>query len=304
MSGAALLAGYGADLVLGDPDRCHPVAGFGALAAGIERKAYAPTRLRGAAVASALVLGAAAAGELLARLAPADAALAAVTWMALGGRSLRREAVAVAGFVERGDLPAARLRLRSLCGRDATELDADALRRAIIESLAENTADAVVGALLWGALLGPAGVAGYRAANTLDAMFGHRSERYVAFGWAAARLDDALNWPVSRLAALLATVLSPLVNGSPAAARAVWRRDAAAHPSPNAGQVESAFAGALGVELGGALSYGGAREERARLGMGCRVPTHADVQRAVRLSFLVGSAGALLSAAARAGARR
>ncbi len=299
MTGLALLAGYSADLALGDPERLHPVAGFGMVAAGLERIVYAPSRARGAEVVATLVAGATAAAAALAAATSGPAALATLTWTALGGRSLRREGLAVAAMVQTGDLAEARRRLRSLCGRDAAGLGADALRRAVIESLAENTADAIVGTLLWGALLGPAGAAGYRAANTLDAMFAHRNERYERFGWAAARLDDALNWPVARLTALLTVFLAPLAGASPARATAVWRRDAGAHPSPNAGQVESAFAGALGIELGGTLAYGGRVEERPRLGRGGRTPADGDVRRAARLSALVGAAAALGCAALR-----
>ena len=142
--------------------------------------------------------------------------LAVVTWAALGGRSLAGEARRLARRVEAGDLDGAREVLPSLCGRDPAGLDAQGLSRAAVESVAENTADAVVGALVWGAVAGPAGVAAYRAANTLDAMVGHRSERYASFGWAAARLDDVLSWPGARLGALLAALLAPLVGGSPA----------------------------------------------------------------------------------------
>lgn len=302
MSGTAILAGYGADLVLGDPKRYHPVAGFGQAAAAVERFAYAPNRRRGAAVAAGLVIGAAAAADAMTWIAP-EVTLAALTWGTLGGRSLRREALAVAELARDDDLPRARARLRALCGRDAAALDAAGLRRAVVESLAENTADAVVGALLWLALAGPGGGAAYRAANTLDAMFGHRSERYRTFGWAAARLDDVMNWPVARLAALLATILAPLVGGSPRTALRAWRRDASAHPSPNAGQVEAAFAGALGVRLGGSSTYGGRLEIRPQLGAG-PAPDHADVVRAARLSWLVGAAAAVLCAGLRSRLRR
>jgi adenosylcobinamide-phosphate synthase len=298
MSGAALLTGYAADLVLGDPDRLHPVAGFGNAAAAAERAAYAPTRMRGALVTAALVGATAAIAELLARRTSRTVALAAISWAALGGRSLRREASAVAGHVERDELALARGRLRSLCGRDAAELDATQLCAAAIESLAENTSDAVVGAVLWGAAAGPSGVAAYRAANTLDAMFGHRSERYREFGWAAARLDDALNWPVARLSAMLTCLTAPLVGGSPAAALAVWLRDGPGHPSPNAGRIEASFAGALGVRLGGPLVYAGVPEVRPQLGEG-RSPTVGDVTRAARLSFAVSTAAALLGAVIR-----
>ncbi len=230
------------------------------------------------------------------------AALALVTWAALGGRSLAREARALAACVARDDLDGARAVLPSLCGRDPAGLDGPQLCRAAVESVAENTGDAVVGALVWGALLGPAGVAGYRAANTLDAMVGHRSARYEHFGWAAARLDDALSWPGARGAAALAAVCAPVAGGRPRAAWRTLRRDGAEHPSPNAGRVEAAFAGALGLRLGGPLVYGGRAEQRPALGDG-RAPAVADVERAVRLSLAVGASAAAACAALR-GARR
>ncbi len=306
MSGAALLAGYLADEIIGDPARWHPVAGFGRVAASLERVMYAPSRLRGAAFAATLVAGAALAGEALARAAsraklPRDVALAAATWTALGGRSLRRAAGRVELCVERGDLDGARGALRSLCGRDAAELDAAQLRRAAVESLAENTSDAVVGTLLWGAVAGPAGVAAYRAANTLDAMVGSRSERYERFGWAAARLDDAMSWPAARAGATLACLGAPLVGGSSRSAWRTLRRDGGAHPSPNAGRMEAAFAGALDVRLGGPLSYDGQAGCRPQIG-GTRAPGQRDVRRAARLSLAVGAAAASACCLAR-GAR-
>jgi adenosylcobinamide-phosphate synthase len=160
-----------------------------------------------------------------------------------------------------------------------------------------------VGALLWGALAGPAGVAAYRAANTLDAMVGHQGERYARFGWAAARLDDAMSWPGARCAALLAVAAAPVVGGSPAAAWRVLRRDGALHPSPNAGRLEAAFAGALGVRLGGPLSYGGRLEVRPVLGDGPPADV-AAIRRAARLSLAVGAAAAGLCAALCAGVGR
>jgi adenosylcobinamide-phosphate synthase len=181
--------------------------------------------------------------------------------------------------------------LRALCGRDAAELDAEQLRRAAVESLAENTSDAVVGTLLWGAVAGPAGVAAYRAANTLDAMVGSHSERYERFGWAAARLDDAMSWPAARTSAVLACLGAPLVGGSSRSAWQALRRDGGAHPSPNAGRVEAAFGGALGVRLGGPLSYDGRTERRAQIGGGTAAGAQ-DVRRAARLSLAVGAAAA------------
>jgi adenosylcobinamide-phosphate synthase len=303
LAGAALLAGYAADAAVGDPARWHPVAGFGRTALALERAAYAPSRLRGTAVVAILVAVPALAAELLARALSRRGmtrglVLAALTWVALGGRSLRREALNVSDLVAHGELDEARGALRALCGRDAARLDGDAVCRAALESVAENTGDAVVGALLWGALAGPAGVIAYRAANTLDAMFGHRSERYLQFGWAAAKLDDVMSWPAARMTAVLACMTAPLVGGSPRAAAATARRDGGAHPSPNSGRAEAAFAGALGVTLGGPLAYNGSVESRPQLGDG-KAPDVEDVHRAARLSLAVGIAAAALCAIAR-----
>jgi adenosylcobinamide-phosphate synthase len=249
-------------------------------------------------VSGALVIAAAAAAEGLARGGSRPVAMIAVTWASLGGRSLRREALHVADLIERDDLAAGRAALRSLCGRDAQALDADGLSRAVVESVAENTSDAVVGALAWGAVGGPAGVAAYRAANTLDAMFGHRSDRYAAFGWFAAKLDDAMNWPAARLAAAITCAAAGAVGGSPVTTWATVRRDGSAHPSPNAGMIEAAFAGALDVQLGGPLSYGARVELRPRLGDG-RPPQVSDIRRATHLSLIVSTAAALVCAVLR-----
>jgi adenosylcobinamide-phosphate synthase len=293
----ALLAAYAADLALGDPRRWHPVAGFGKLATRVERAAYAPSRARGAVFAAALIGSAALAGELAARRLGRRAALLALTWTALGGRSLVREATRVAAALDAGELDAARATLPALAGRDAAALDERGIARAVVESVAENTGDAVVGPLLWAAVAGPAGAAGYRAANTLDAMVGRRDERYERFGWAAARIDDVLSWPGARAAAALAAACAPVAGGSPRAAWRTLRRDGAAHPSPNAGRLEAAFAGALGVRLGGPLTYAGRAEHRPHLGDG-REPTANDIRRAARLSLAVGTAAATLAAAA------
>ncbi|HYN97644.1 MAG TPA: cobalamin biosynthesis protein [Pilimelia sp.] len=301
-----LVAGFALDAAFGDPRRWHPVAGFGTMAGWLERQLYAPSRGAGARH-TALAAGApVAAGVALAALTrrhpPARVAcVAAATWTVLGGRSLRREAAVLAAALHRGDLAAGRARLGHLCGRDPWALDASGLARATVESVAENTSDAVVAPLLWGAVAGLPGLLGYRAANTLDAMVGHRSARYADFGTPAARLDDLLNLAPSRLTAVLTVAAAPLVGGRPAQAWAVWRRDRAAHPSPNAGQCESAAAGALGVRLGGRNAYFGRTETRPPLGDG-GPPQPADIRRAARLSAAVG-VGALAVAAAIAYAR-
>jgi adenosylcobinamide-phosphate synthase len=219
---------------------------------------------------------------------------AAATWAVLGARSLAVEGRVMASLLaeaERdGDLGPARARLSHLAGRDPAGLDAAELSRAGVESLAENTSDAVVAPLLWGAVAGLPGLVGYRAVNTLDAMVGHRSPRYHRFGWASARLDDVTNYLPARVTAGLAA----LAGGRPVASLAAWRRDAGRHPSPNAGPVEAAFAGALGLRLGGANVYAGQVEDRGYLGDG-RPPARQDLERAVRLSLAVDASAVLLA---------
>jgi adenosylcobinamide-phosphate synthase len=194
--------------------------------------------------------------------------------------------------------------LPSLCGRDPAALDAAGLARAALESVAENTSDAHVAPVLWATVGGLPAVLVYRGANTLDAMIGNRSPRYVRFGWAAARFDDAANFVAARVTALLVAACAPLVGGSPAEALGAWRRDAARHPSPNAGVVEAAFAGALSVQLGGPTQYAHELEIRPTLGDG-RAPEVSDLARAVRLSRIVQAAAVAicLSAVGRIGRR-
>jgi len=222
---------------------------------------------------------------------------AAMTWTVLGGASLAAQGAGMARALQAGDLPAARRRLPALCGRDPDQLDEAGLARATVESLAENTSDAVVAPLLWGALCGVPGLLGYRAANTLDAMVGYRSPRYEHFGWAAARLDDLVNLVPSRLTGVLAAVLARAVGGGTRQALRTMRRDGGSHPSPNGGRCEAAFAGALGVRLGGTNVYQGRAERRGLLGTGGE-PAAGDIVRAVRLSRLVGMAAVVLAAAA------
>jgi adenosylcobinamide-phosphate synthase len=202
----------------------------------------------------------------------------------------------MASHLEDADLAAARSRLNHLCGRDPSTLDELELARATVESVAENTSDAIVAPLVWGSLAGLPGLLGYRAANTLDAMVGHRSPRYERFGTAAARLDDVLNVVPSRLAGLFTVAAAPIAGGTRAETLRVWRRDRNDHPSPNAGQCESAMAGVLGVRLGGRNVYFGRTEIRPFLGDGPR-PSAAHIRRAARISAAVGLAAASLAAA-------
>ncbi|MEJ8279836.1 cobalamin biosynthesis protein [Pseudonocardia spirodelae] len=320
---AGLAAGFLADAVLGDPRRGHPVAGFGTVAAGLERRMHRDAVVPGVAYTALLVGGTVALGAAAEAVATRSGAgrrggarrpragegrealvravlTAAATWAVLGGTSLVREGSALAASLDAGDLPAARARIPHLCARDPQLLDADGMARAGSESLAENTSDAVVGPLVWGAVAGVPGLLGYRAVNTLDAMVGYRSARHARFGWAAARLDDLVNLVPARLTAVLTVAAAPLVGGSSAAALRAWRRDAAGHPSPNAGPVEASAAGALGLRLGGPTTYAHGTEQRPQLGDG-HPPRIADLHRVARLSRLVAAgAGALAVAAAAA----
>ena len=189
-------------------------------------------------------------------------------FVALGGTSLARTGDRMAELLGSGDIDAARRLLPSLCGRDPSVLDAAGLTRAALESIAENTSDAQVAPMLWGAVGGIPAILVYRGANTLDAMIGHRSPRYARFGWAAARFDDVANYIAARATAVMVIACAPVVGGSPVGAMRAWRRDAARHPSPNAGVVEAAFAGALGVRLGGPTQYAHELEIRPTLGDG------------------------------------
>jgi adenosylcobinamide-phosphate synthase len=292
-SRVGVLAGYLADLALGDPKRGHPVSVFGQAAARLERFTYRDSRIAGALHVGLLV---GALGLLGSALQGSIAATAAATWISLGGTSLARTGVSMAELLERGDIDGARRLLPSLCGRDPARLDGAGLTRAALESVAENTSDAEVAPVLWAAVGGVPAVLGYRGINTLDAMIGHRSPRYLRFGWAAARLDDLANFVAARATAALVVICAPLVGGSPSGAVRAWRRDAARHPSPNAGVVEAAFAGALGVRLGGPTHYHHEVQIRPTLGDGAQ-PTVADLRRAVELSRVVQAAAAVLVAA-------
>jgi adenosylcobinamide-phosphate synthase len=293
-----MIAGVALDALLGDPRRGHPVAGFGRLAAALEWRSYGDSRVRGALHTGVCVLGAAGLGMAARRVPGRTVVTALATWTVLGGTSLGREGRALSESLREKDLVAARRRLPHLCGREPRGLGEPELARATVESIAENTSDAVVAPLVWGAVAGLPGLLAYRAVNTLDAMVGHHSARYENFGWAAARLDDVANWVPARLTGLLATAFAPLAGGSPRRAFLVLRRDGGAHPSPNSGRCEAAFAGALGVRLGGRNAYGDRVEDRPVLGDG-RPPAAGDIGRAVRLSRAVTVGAALLAAGVR-----
>lgn len=292
-----LVAGTVLDAGFGDPRRFHPVAGFGRFAHNLEQRGYADSRLAGArhvAVAVGVPVAAALAVEAVTRRHPLLRAMtvAATTWAVLGGTSLRREAAAMTSALDGGDLSRARQRMSHLCGRDPSVLGEKEMIRATVESVAENTSDAVVAPLWWGAVAGLPGLVGYRAINTLDAMVGHHTPRYERFGWAAARLDDAMNFIPARLTAALTVLVAPFVGGSGRRALRIWLRDGHRHPSPNAGQCEAAAAGALGIRLGGRNVYSGRVEFRPELGDGPG-PGLQDLRRASHLSGWVAATAAV-----------
>ncbi|HUC36801.1 MAG TPA: adenosylcobinamide-phosphate synthase CbiB [Acidimicrobiales bacterium] len=283
---SAAAAGMLADLVLGEPpEQIHPVALFGRAMGLVERSAYRDSRVAGG-LHCALGAGVGMACGLLTPTAVA-------TFVAVGGRELERAARRVQGALESGDLEGARRLLPALVGRDPAGLDEKEVVRAVVESVAENTVDAVVAPALWAALAGAPGALGYRAVNTLDAMVGHRSERYGSYGWASARLDDLAGWVPARVTAGLVAMVRPRAAG---AVRRAVRIQAPAHPSPNSGVAEAAFAAALGVRLGGQNRYGENVELRPNLGTG-RAPERADIERSVALARDVGVALAVLLAA-------
>ncbi|QQQ02477.1 adenosylcobinamide-phosphate synthase CbiB [Lysobacter enzymogenes] len=278
-----MLGGVLLDAALGEPRRAHPLVAFGRLARALETALHADSRARGLAAWTLATLPlSAAAGWLHCALwqwsAWAGGAFAALAlYFAIGLRSLREHAVPVAEALDAGRLEDARAAVGRIVSRDAHALDAERVAAAATESVLENGSDAVFAALFWFALLGPAGAVLYRLSNTLDAMWGYRSERYERFGWAAARIDDALNWVPARLTALTYAAL-----GDGARALRCWRAQAPRWDSPNAGPVMAAGAGALGVRLGGDAPYRGVWESRPQLGEGA-TPDAGSIRRALAL---------------------
>lgn len=245
----------------------------------VEGRTWAPTRRAGAAYAVAGAAAGVAAGVVVPSTALA-------TWAATGARSLHAVALDVADALQSADIDAARHLMPSLVGRDPASLDPAGIARATIESVAENTTDAIVAPALWAATAGAPGVMAHRAVDTMDSMVGHRTERYEQFGWASATLDDAMAWVPARVGAALVATVRP--RRAIAVARAV-RRHASDHPSPNAGVIEAAFAGALDVSLGGPTTYRGVTEDRPVLGTG-PAPDAGDIVAAVGLSHEIATA--------------
>lgn len=280
LSAAALL-----DCVLGEPRRFHPLAGFGSLAQRIEALCYGPEQassagryLRGITAVGLLLIPLAAIAVLLQGLAIFGALFSTVVlYFAIAPRSLREHAERVARALSADDLPAARRTVSLMVSRDTAQLDEEGVARATVESVLENGNDAIFAALFWFIVAGAPGVVLYRLSNTLDAMWGYRNTRYNEFGWAAARLDDVLNFIPARL-----TALSYALVGHTHSALHCWRQQAPAWESPNAGPVMAAGAGALQVRLGGVAIYHGETSRRPLLGCGMAVSA-VDITRAVRL---------------------
>jgi len=286
------------ELCIGYPERLtraigHPVIWMGALIERCDRLLNDETaphlrRLLGVLALAALLglVGAAAVvvqSQLL-RLPYGLIAVAVLASTMIAQRSLHRYVTNVASALNTNGLAAGRQAVSHIVGRDTAGLDRAGVARAAIESLAENFSDAVVAPVFWLVLAGLPGIALYKAINTADSMIGHRTPRHTDFGWAAARLDDLVNLPASRLAALLLIAASALrTDGS---ARRAWRtvrRDAAKHRSPNAGYPEAAMAGALDLSLAGPRAYGGVAVEDALMGNGSREAGATDIHRALAL---------------------
>ena len=261
------------DRLLGEPPRFHPLAGFGRLAAALESRVrklprgIAAERLAGIACVTLLVLLPAVLSAWLLGRTPmfADVAEVVLLYFCIAPRSLEEHAQAVLAALRAGDLACARAAIGRIVSRDAEAMEREDIARAGVESVLENGNDAVFAALFWFLLLGAPGAVAYRLANTLDAMWGYRNERYRYFGWAAARFDDVLNFVPARLTALTYCLAGNVVNGWQC-----WHTQARHWYSPNAGPVMAAGAGALSVVLGGRARYGGESKERPVLGRGHR----------------------------------
>jgi adenosylcobinamide-phosphate synthase len=295
-----LLLGVLADGAIGDSERTRPSAGFARLSRAVESRIYADHPLPGAVHTTGLVGAAVLAGiatERFGRRGPVLQATstAVVTWAVLGGAKLAADGTELARDLETGDLDGARRTLSGLNHRQTGGLDVIGLSRACVETVAEHTSDVVVAPLLWGAVAGAPGLLGSRAVTVLARTAGRRVPRYRRFGWCTARLDELVNLVPTRAAAALTVAAAPVVGGSAAAAWRAWRRDTLAHPTPNEGRVEAAFAGALEVRLGGRTVYSHGVEELPVLGDG-RNPDAGHLTRAVELSRVVGWLAGLSSA--------
>lgn len=303
----AALCGFVIDLLLGDPAWMpHPVVFMGRCISALEkllRRIFPKTpkgELAGGVIlAAVLPLGTLALTGLcvwgLGLIHPALSFALQVLWcwQALAAKGLRQESENVRRALVTGTLDDARKAVSRIVGRDTAALSREGVIRAAVETVAENFSDGVVAPLFW-MLLGGAPLAlAYKAVNTMDSMVGYKNDRYLYFGRAAAKLDDAANWLPSRLAALLLVAAAPLTGQNAGRAFAIWRRDRRKHASPNSAQTESAMAGALGVRLAGPASYFGKIHQKPWIGDDTRPIEPEDITRAGRMLY-AGSVLALL----------
>jgi adenosylcobinamide-phosphate synthase len=291
----ALALGFVLDQLLGDPPSwAHPVRWLGRLAQWLEKplRLLFPERLGGILL---LIFTTGTAGgvtwlglEIAGRWDPwARAALATILiYYGLAARGLARHARHVLDAASQGDWEEARRRLAGIVGRDTHDLPPEEIYRACVETVAENTTDGVVAPLFYAALAGPVGLWAYKAVNTLDSMAGYRDARYLRFGWASARMDDAANFLPARLTWLLLALAAALRGRRGGAALRTGWCDGRKHPSPNAAWGEAAMAGALGVRLGGTSTYGGVPSAKPYLGEPVEALTEAKARQAVGVMLL------------------
>ncbi len=284
------------DLAVGDPHWLpHPVVAIGRLIQFLDtglRREWLTERLAG--VVLLLTVVGTAAGVTWLLLWTLTALLPLAGWIAavvvsstcLAARSLHRESARVATALLAGDLPAARLYLSHIVGRDTDMLDEPEIWRAVVETVAENSSDGIIAPLFWLTLGGPVAAMAYKAVSTLDSMVGYKNQRYLQMGWASARMDDLLNYIPARFSALLLVMAAPLAGCSASGALRITLRDRLNHPSPNSGHPEAAAAGALGVRLGGSASYGGTPSWKEYIGDHLQPLDAAEYQRMIRLMYL------------------
>ena len=310
---AAVVAGFLLDVLLGDPRRIpHPIVAMGNAIAWLEPRLRAafpdtPSGARRAGVVLVAVLCAGSFGATWCLIAVAGLVhpllgFAVETWLcyqALAACELRRQSMRVVRELTRGGLPAARRAVGMIVGRDTEALDERDVLKAAVETVAENTADGVVGPLVYLIVGGaPLGML-YKAVNTMDSMVGYKNERYLDFGRAAARVDDVLGFVPARLAALCMIAAASVAGLSAKGAWRIWRRDRFNHASPNSAQTESAMAGALGVELAGSAVYFGKLVEKPTMGDATRSIEREDVRRANRLMVLASALSLVVLGGAR-----
>ena len=311
----AVICGFALDLLLGDPAWMpHPVVAMGKAIEKLERvlrRVFPATHggelAAGAVLAAVLPLGTLAFSGgvcyLAWRLRPALFFLVETLWcwQALALRGLLTESGAVRRQLDKGDLPAARRAVGRIVGRDTERLSAEGVTKAAVETVAENFCDGVAAPMLYMFLGGAPLALAYKAVNTMDSMVGYKNERYLYFGRAAARLDDAVNYLPARIAALFWVAATALTGQNAAGAFRMWRRDGRCHASPNSAQTEAACAGGLGVQLAGPAWYFGQRYEKPTIGEALRPVEPADIRRAGCAMTAAGVLLAAVCAAVRAG---